>query len=93
MKRMTAWMTALAFLTGVWMFAMADVSIAKDGEDKGKGKSEEAKDADKGKSDEKGDGGSGKSAPSAPELSGVLMILSAAGVFGGGYLLRRRIEG
>ncbi len=54
------------------------------------------KDADKGKSDEdhgKSDedhGKSGKDAPSAPELPGILMILSAAGAIGGGYMLRKR---
>ena len=49
------------------------------------------KDAEKGKSDED-HGKGGKDAPSAPELSGMLMILSAAGAVGGGYLLRRRLK-
>ena len=92
MKKTWRW----AFFTAVAAVALSLIAqnvvctnsaLAKDDKDAEKGKSDE----DHGKSDED-HGNGGKEAPSAPELSGMLMILSAAGAVGGGYLLRRRLK-
>ena len=66
---------------------VAAFADSKDNEDADKGEDND-KDKDKDKENDNDD----KHAPSASEIPGALMILTAAVAIGGGYLIRKRLR-